>query len=239
MLKSKFYIVFFLVLIILFALLFRISKTEHFGSNSANAFDMPLTNTLKKWTFPQSYNWYKLKKSEPYKFTDIGFTTPNYKISISFLLMILNKHGQWRNIFRFSNKSDGKDGDDGRVPGLWIWPNDTKLHFRFKDNNTWNNGIDSDSLPIGITMLITYVIDGNTIYFYLNNVLAYTGNFINVTPRNSNSVFFINDGCCDGNTQYAIKNLTFYDGVLTQTDVDKIYDSLESNRINSSNQESC
>jgi hypothetical protein len=193
------------------------------GSNVAPAFDTP---TLKKWTFPDSKNtWYKVKRSPLYNFRDLGFTTPNSKISISFLYKGAGA-GNYRNILRFSNKADGSDGSDGRNPGLWTNPNyQNSLHFRVPSVNNWNDGFDTIALPMAIPMLITFVIDGNTINFYLNNILAYTNNFYNLIPRNENATFWISDGMNDDGNIY-IKNITFYDGALSQTDVNNIYDNL-------------
>jgi len=194
------------------------------GSVVAPAFDTP---TLKKWTFPDSKNtWYKVKKSPLYKFSDLGFTSPNSKMSYSFLYTCLEGVNYWRNIFRFSNREDGSDGTDGRNPGLWVFPDYTnRLHFRVGSNENPNDGLNTIVLPMGTPMLITFVIDENTINFYLNNILAYTGKFNGIKPRNANALFWINDSDNDGNLY--IKNLTFYDGALTQTDVNNIYDKLE------------
>lgn len=236
--KNFFYILFFLLLIIFIALTFRVSITENMGGSSDRlAFNIPTSTTIKNWTFPDSINnWYTTKQSQAYKFSNLGFNTSNNKFSVSFLLNILDKHTQWRNIFRFSNKSDGSDGDQGRNPGLWVWPNDTRLHFRVQSNATWNDGFDTIPLPTATTKLITFVIDGNTIYFYLDNILSFTGSYNGIQPRKSDTVFYINDGCCDGNDKIKIKNLTFYDGALTQSDINNMYDALQGNmKYNSDN----
>ena len=202
------------------------------SSNDMVAFDMP---QLRKWSFPDSVNWYKVVKSRKYKFSELGFTMPNYKLSISFLYTCLEGVGWWRNILRFSDRDDGADGDHGRNPGLWIWPvtgpytDPNKLHFRVHSKNGWNDGFDTTVLPLAVPMLITFVIDQNTVYFYKDNILVYTSNFNGLAPRSYNTCFFVNaDGDLGG--KVLIKNLTFYDGALSQTDVNNMYDKLDGSK---------
>jgi hypothetical protein len=164
-----FFITLFLLILIFFYIInYTKSVFENFGGSSdAQAFNIP---NIKKWTFPESNNWYKLKKSPLYKFSDLGFTIPNSKLSISFLYTCLQGAGYWRNILRFSNRTDGNDWDpEGRNPGLWVHPDNTnRLHFRFATNSSMNDGFDTVILPMGTPMLITFVIDGNTSSFYLH-----------------------------------------------------------------------
>jgi hypothetical protein len=156
---------------------------------------------------------------------------PNRKLSISFLYTCLESAGFWRNILRFSDNDGGRDGPpNGRNPGLWIRPEfQNQLHFRVSSNSSWNSGLDTINLPLGVTMLITFVIDRNTIYFYKDNILVSTSNFNRLKPRTHKTSFFVNaDGDIGG--KVLIKNLTFYDGALSQTDINNMYDTLhESN----------
>jgi len=230
MIKQKFYIIlFFLIFIILFTLIYKSYNIEGLGtSNDIIAFDRP---NLKKWFFPDSLNWYKLVKSRQYKFSELGFTMPNSKLSISFLYTCLEGARRWRNILRFSDNDGGLDGPpNGRNPGLWVRPEfQNRLHFRVSSNNSSNDGIDTINLPLGITMLITFVIDLNTIYFYKDNILVSTSNFNGLKPRTDKTSFFVNAGGNHGG-KVLIKNLTFYDGALSQTDINNMYDTLhESN----------
>ena len=73
-------------------------------------------------------------------------------------------------------------------------------------------------------MLITFVIDGNTVYYYLNNIQINKGNFDGLKSRTDSAILKICDS--GGNGSILIKNLTFYDGVLTQLDIDNIMDFL-------------
>lgn len=215
--------------------IYKNSKIEKFGSSTDTvAFDRP---ALTKWMHPASKtNWLKLVDVENYRFSDLGFTTPNRQMSVSFQYMCLEHATYWRNIFRFSNKNNGDDGDpDGRIPGLWVWPVDTpsrhfkpdkihRLHFRVGSNSSWNDGVDTIELAMSTPMLITFVIDGNTVYYYLNNIQIYKGSFNGLKSRNSNAILKLCDS--GGNGKLLIKNLTFYDGVLTQLDINNIFDLL-------------
>jgi len=227
MIQQKFYIIlFFLLFIILFTLTYKSSNIEGLGTSNDITFDSTI---FKKWSFPDSEEkWYKPVRSRQYKFSELGFTMPNDKLSISFLYNCLEGAGWWRNILRFSNRAHGSDSDpDGRNPGLWVTPNNiNQLHFRVSSNDTWNDGFNTIQLPLGLPMLITFVIDKNTIYFYKDNILVSTNNFNRIKPRNYNTSFFVNaDGDLGG--KILIKNLRFYDDVLSQTDINNIYNTMK------------
>lgn len=230
MTKKNFYIfLFFILLIILFTLTHQPRTIETLGtSNDIIAFDTP---NLKKWSFPDSINWYRPVRSRQYKFSELGFTMPNHIMTISFVYTCLESATVWRNILRFSNKPDGNDGpNDGRMPGLWVWPvtgaytDPNKLHFRVPTNNSWNDGIDTINLPTGVAMLITFIIERNTIYFYKDNILVSTNNFNDILPRVYDTSFFVSDS--DSGGKILIKNLTFYNGALSQQDINNMYDKL-------------
>ena len=224
--KNLLFFIALFIFIVFFLYIVNYTRTiyESFGGSSdAEAFNIP---NMRKWIFPNSANWYAVRRSSLYRFSDLGFTIPNSRLSISFLYTCLQGSGVWRNILRFSNRTDGADGDpEGRNPGLWVWPDNTnRLHFRFASNSGWNDGFDTVVLPMGTFMLITFVIDGNTCIFYLNNILAFTGSYNTIRSRNSNTTFWVSDS---DSPNLFIKNLTFYDGVLSQTDVNNIYDKLQ------------
>jgi hypothetical protein len=83
--------------------------------------------------------------------------------------------------------------------------------------------MDTSDIPFGEVFLVTFVIDGNTINYYLNNILIQTQSFSNIRTRQNTGTFFIGDSNSPG---VFIQNLTFYDGALTQSDVDNIYKNL-------------
>ena len=150
----SFYIFLFLALLVLLFFINMVSNVlEGFGEfNAAAAFEIP---PQKKWMFPQTRDtWYRVRRSEMMLFRNLGFGNTN--LSVSFLYTCSQGAGNWRNIFRFSNFTDGRDdGAEGRNPGLWVWPNNTnQLHLRFPTDGNGNNGIDTIELPMGVPMLI-------------------------------------------------------------------------------------
>ena len=169
--------------------------------------------------------WYRVVVSSLFQTSTLGFTDKNPKFSASFLYTCNSGSSSWRNIFRFSNTTTGADGEpEGRVPGLWLHPDNlNRFHFRFPTDTDWNDGIDTNDIPFGEVFLVTFVIDGNTVNYYLNDILTQTQTFTNIRTRQNTGTFFIGDF---DSTGVFIQNLTFYDGALTQTDVDNIYKNL-------------
>jgi hypothetical protein len=234
---SKYLVVASLFLIIILVIIFLMTCKkiiEAFGgSKDSAAFDIP---SFKKWSCPDTKIWYTPKRKS-YKFSDLGFTTPNKKISASFLLSIIRTDPNWRSIFRISNFPDGRDmdggGGDGRIPGLWIVPNNStnnpqtnNLHFRVSTDSSPNDGLNTDVYtPMAVPFLITFVINNNNIKCFINNILVSNQDFNNIHSINNNATLWVGDW--DGVQNCFIKNLTFYDGALSQQDVDKIYDKLD------------
>jgi hypothetical protein len=233
---SSKYLLFILFLIIIIVSIFLITYKnilEGFGgSNTAAAFEIP---SLKKWVCPDTKDWFT-PKLKSYKFSDLGFTTPNKVMSVSFLLCIMRSDVNWREIFRISNKPNGDDignGGEGRVPGLWIFPANptnnpqtSQLHFRVATDSGINDGLDSNIfIPMAVPFLITYVINNNNIKLYINNINTSNQDFNNIRQRNSNATLWIADW--NGNSNFFIKNFTLYDGALSQNDVNNIYDKLD------------
>jgi len=228
LIRPKYLVFILFLIIIIFAIFFTYKNVvESFGgSNSSAAFDIP---SLKKWICPDTKDWFT-PKSKSYNFSDLGFTMPNKVISASFLLCIMKSDPNWRPIFRVSSKPNGidiTDGvGDGRNPGLWIWPNTSNLHFRVSTDSTPNDGLNTEVyIPMGIPILITFVINNNNITSYYNNIAVTSQNFNNIHPRNNNATLWIADW--NANQNFFIKNFTLYDGVLTQKDVNDIYDKLD------------
>lgn len=212
-----------IVIIIIRQLFYSIIETFGSNSTSALAFETP---SLKKWMFETSKNkWYRVVVSSLFQTSTLGFTDKNPKFSASFLYTCNSGSSSWRNIFRFSNTTTGADGEpEGRVPGLWLHnDNLNRFHFRFPTDTDWNDGIDTNDIPFGEVFLVTFVIDGNTVNYYLNDILTQTQTFSNIRSRQNTGTFFIGDF---DSTGVFIQNLTFYDGALTQTDVNNIYKNL-------------
>jgi len=237
--STNFLIIILFLLIIIFVISFISYKkvNESFGgSNSSDAFEI---HSLNKWSCPDTKIWFK-PKYKSYKFSELGFTTPNKVMSVSFLLCVMRSDPNWRPIFRISNKPNGDDfwwngqnSGDGRVPGLWIWPNNptnnpqtNNLHFRVATDSGVNDGLDTNVyIPMAVPFLITFVINNNNITCYTNNILVTSQDFNNIHPRNNNATLWIADW--DAPQNYFIKNFTLYNGALSQQDVNGIYDKLE------------
>ena len=225
--KLLFLILILLSIVFLFYIFFKNIIVENFGgSNDYVAFDIP---TLKKWSFEESKNWYTIISGGYRKnFSELGFTTPNSKLSVLFLFTNLRGTAAWRNIFRFTNTSNDCCNRGDRVIALFVRPeNNNNFHVRFSTDSNGNDGIDTGILfPMGVPILVGLIFDGNTFTMYYNNIMAYNGTFNNIMPRDSTTVLQIADSFYPPDGNIFIKNFTLYDGALTQTDINSIYDKL-------------
>lgn len=229
------------VLILLLLLRFLVSylvnrkgvAVEKFiNSDTASAFSVP---TLKKWSFDESSSWYKVKpKGSAFQmpFSSMGFTMPNSVISVSFLLNIVAGSDRWREIFRFNDSTSNDCCNKGdRVPALFVMPDGTtKFSIRFSTDTDGNDGVDPmTAIPMATPVLITLVFDTNNFKFYVNENLAYSGDFNNIYKRTDKSILYIGENFdgYGGDGKILIKNFTIYDGALSETDVTNMYKKLD------------
>jgi hypothetical protein len=89
---------------------------------------------------PSKSSIWPLKRDN--KLTTINIPTGNY--TLSFDITVQGILQPWSNIIHVSNGTDGS-----RAPGIWLFPNDTRLHIRIGDTTNTNWGMDTDALDIG------------------------------------------------------------------------------------------
>ena len=229
--NKNIFLIFLILFILLILYIFYYGKSiiESFvdSVNTSAAFNVPV---LKKWTFPDSTDWFKLPgkgKEKSYIYRDLGFSNTQESfdsISISFLINIVSGLDKWRTIFHFSNRGTIID----RVPAMFIYPDNTsKSQIRYSTNLNRNDGFDV-TIPMGIPTLTTLVFDKNNVTFYLNGDAVKSMRYTDIHPRNINTKIYIGDHFDghgnDGNV--LIKNFTIYDGALTEMDVKNMYNIL-------------
>ena len=119
----------------------------------------PVVNKVGLWNFLYSVNrWYRVRPN--------GFTTrwnninirSTHNMIISFSLIIETSNKSWRNIFRVTNSNNNCCNRGDRIPALWIFPNQTRLHLRFDTPNNGNDGIDTKTqIPLNKEVAIRLI----------------------------------------------------------------------------------
>lgn len=194
---------------------------DYGGPLSINAFDIP---AFTNWHCPVTNNWYKVAPNGYIvPFSETGLTTPNSVMSIAFLYDNLQNSRNPRNIFRFT---DNNANQISRIPALFVSSNSNKLNFQFNLSITRTAVIDSAVLPLNTPYLITMVFNGSTFTYYINKTLTLTQSYINIIGRNSTTNLIIGDSFYPSDGNILIKDFTLYNGALSQTDVNNIYDNL-------------
>ncbi len=99
--------------------------------------------------------------------SSFSFSTINNKttFSVSFWIKINSVRDYWRGIMRI-----GTDSDQFRLPGIWIIPNQTGIHFRVSTNSNWNDGFDFPTglLSLGKWYNFVYVVSNDQLRIYYN-----------------------------------------------------------------------
>lgn len=88
----------------------------------------------------------------------------NIQYSISFWIYVGQTFPNWTNIF-YHGVNDSwtqfKEGD--RTPGIWLYPNGTRIHFRQRSSVWGNDGCDTyDGLPMNRWVHFTAVVNGSS-----------------------------------------------------------------------------
>jgi hypothetical protein len=181
---------------------------------------------LRSWTFPNSRDWYKVvKNGYNIKMSDTGITLPSRQHSISFMYNLTGLNSQSNNIFHISN--NGKDccNDGDRALALWVKPNDTRFYLRFSTDPKGDDGFDAiDAVALNNKVLVTFIVDNNTVTMYLDAVKKVTQTFSNIHPINPTATLYIGSPWYENNG-INIRGFTIYDGILTNSQIKNIYDT--------------
>jgi hypothetical protein len=206
--------------------------------NTSVVGDFSLTTNIGEsnsdtWTYDKSKDWMIIEqnKNPIYKWKDLNINS-NSNMSISFLLYISNTYNNWRNIFHISNNNNDCCIIGDRVPGLWIYPESTRLllvNDIKKINNNKHVGANSDvSTNDGIRLnrdcFITMTWSNTTVSIYENGLLKASKDYklplIAAIPEAS---FYIGDPWYKANKGIKIKDFTIYNYVLSQRQIEYMY----------------
>jgi len=167
-----------------------------------------------KWTWADSNNrWINLRNNNFIgQWRDLGIDD-NTNMTISFSIIIYERFWNWRNIIHVSNDGNNCCSPGQRIPAIWIWPNDTRLHFRLSSQDNGNNGADTNThIPLNTETYVSITISKSMINIYYNGVLDTTGftwtHYIKAIP---DAVVYITDPW-HSYENFAIRNLKMTNG---------------------------
>ncbi len=117
------------------------------------------------------------------------------------------RSGQWKNIFNHGNRTA-----TDRNPGLWIRPDERKLHIRSKTSNSVNDGIMATKFTFDLDTWyhIAIVIDKKNMKFYVNGQFSEEYNFSGIPHTNGDFYLHIVGGYNGktANLEYISKAMT-------------------------------
>jgi len=192
--------------------------------------NIKLRNRVNQWTFDQSKgNWYTVKQNGfSINMSDIGIVESSKNFSISFLLNLKGTYSDWRTLFHFTDieydsfRPNFRPHNQGRIPAVWIIPNDTALHIRFATDNDMNDGYNTPSLPLNTPTLITLVFNGDNFKYYVNGNKIVENNYNNIHIRNPNTKLYIGDPWYTNDDNVLIKDFTIYSYSLSGDEINGI-----------------
>ena len=226
----------FISIIILFILivLYGIQLFEPFlVTSNSTAFLIPSFN---KWMCPITDDWVnRVIPSYNIRCRNMGLSNNiNTTISISFLLLATQPSSNWRSIFHFTNGGNCCSVGQ-RIPALFITLNNNNIHWTCDSTEQGNNHGYFGTINWGIPSLITVVISNNSEYIIIyQNKNKIVTRQLHFQPRNPNTILYLGDDPTlvhDTSNTVFIKNFTVFDGALSDTEVNNIYDALGTNFI--------
>jgi len=215
---------------------FRIYNSVLTQNDVTNIFKLPTpkpdfdTDINWKWTWSESNGIFtQLKKNNKLvkQWSDMGITD-NTDMSISFIVNISKLDSNWRNIVHVTNDGNNCCNPGQRIPGIWIWPNETRLHFRTGTKSNGNDGLDTDPLSLNTDIYVSITISKNKVKIYFDGVLNKSIQRSEpFTKANSTATVYCADPwhSVDG---FKIKNLKFTNGDIYKIiDTTSVYDSAQ------------
>ncbi len=143
----------------------------------------------------------------------------DFSVAFWFLLEEKEPSGRWRALMHKGNNYDE------RTFGLWLWPNDNRLHFRISTSAHWNEGGDSQAIiALNQWTHIVYVKQGNTLNLYLNGALDSSA-ILNGNVISNEAPLYIgkNPWAAPALAQY--DNISLFQRALKADDVTRLYQS--------------
>jgi hypothetical protein len=180
------------------------------------------------WILPCTFDWYSLTKSQNIGKWGINKIIPSSNfMSFSFWINISQLNtSNWTSIFHITNNDINCCNVGNRVPAVWLYPNSTQLYVVHDQMNKGNTSISSKT-NIGLNnyTFVTVTIDTNKIIVYFNGIVNNSKTFSDtLQPAIQNAQFYCPDSWHPGNQIYTkIKTLTFYNSVLSENQIQKIY----------------
>lgn len=206
---------------------------NYFNSNYILKLSSTLLNVVYdkdinwKWTWNDSKDtWITLRQNNLIgRWRDLGIDD-NTNMTISFSIIISQRDGNWRNIFHVTNDGNNCCNPGQRIPALWIFPNDTRLHFRFSSQDWGNNGCDSNPIPLNKETYVTITINKSKINIYFNEKLDSSSfTWWHYVKANSNSFVYVADPWHPVHN-FLIKNLRITNGnIYEKPDTTSTYDA--------------
>ena len=219
--------------IILFAIIVFAKNSNDYFETFTTADEAATFNNITKWKFDktdptQSWDeWHAIKQNGfNTSCKDLGLTTPNSKMTISFMFRCDSGSTHWRNIFHFTTSGENYGDTESRIPAMWVFPDSTnRLHIRYSTNRSSNDGHDDVVRPMNVPEFLSFVFDDHTFSFYVDGTFVFSESYYYIIKRQPNTTFYIGDPWYYTNDLF-IKNFTIYNGALTGQNISDIYSDL-------------
>ena len=138
------------------------------------------------------------------------YTRENY--CLKFIIKPTGTYPQWSNVLHSTISNRDCCSENDRVPGIWFIPNSTRLHVRVPTSTTWNDGINTNKLPMNKDTMVMVKADPEklTVQFHDGNNLFYNMSKYQSGRRGvGNSRFYLSDPWYEP-AKCVIKNIEYY-----------------------------
>jgi hypothetical protein len=134
---------------------------------------------------PSMKRWIRLTKGENIPYKKLAITSTKVK-SFTFYLWIQRTHNTWRNVFHITNNNRDCCNPGDRVPGMWVWPDSTRLHIAHDTSANNNETFNQDGIEVKKPAFVALVWNLGILNVYIDGILKgsyeYKGDLIDVAP---------------------------------------------------------
>ena len=180
------------------------------------------------WSYPKSIkDWYTIVQNNLVSTWKNLKINSNSNMSVSFSLLIKNNSAEWNNIFHFTNDNVDCCNSGNRVPGVWVYPNNTNLLIVNDLESAPNQYVNITGIELNKPTFIVITWLNQTINTYINNTLqtsfTYNSKFVSTTDETN---FYIGDPWYPQTKGIQVKKFNLYNTVLNQDQIKQLYNSV-------------
>ena len=128
--------------------------------------------------------------------------------------------GGWDQLFEY-------DGGGDRVPGVWRFPTQRRIHWRYNPSNTGTDFGDNNTFPVNTWFFVGVTKNGSATRNYINGELHSTGSVSNPKTAGSSPIKILGTYSGERANLSSFNNLYVFNRVISDDEVRDLYQTMK------------